>query len=255
MVKKILNQFLFAFGFLTVIPGLGRIKIVPLDAGKSTIFYPLVGLLIGGFLYLISLLTFFSSFTISVLICLFMFGFTKGIHLDGLADTFDGFLSGRKEKEKIIAIMRDSKVGAMALLGLFSVYLLKIALFYELINKGTGWFSFYIIITPVLSRGGVPFGGYLFNYAGGERGLGKAFVDSIKLEYVVISFLIQEAICLIGPSPEALFLPHVSYIFWLGWGFLCKKKIGGVTGDTLGAGIELCEVFCLVLIVIIFIRW
>jgi len=253
MVKKFLNRFLFALGFLTIIPGLGKIKVVPSDTGISTIFYPLVGLLMGGFLYLLSLVTIFSSLTISILMCVFLFGFTRGMHADGLGDTFDGFFSGKKDKKAIIAIMRDSRVGAMAIIAVFSVYLLKIALFYELLVKGSQGVPFYIIVAPVLSRGGVGFDGYLFRYAGGERGLGRAFTESIKLEYVVIGFLIQEGICLLGPSPEALFFPHLSFLFWFLWGLLCKKKIGGITGDTLGAGIELCEVFCLLVAVTIFL--
>ena len=251
-MKKVFNQFLFAFGFLTIIPGLGGIKVSNEDTGKSVIFYPVVGLTIGFFLYLISLLNGLTPLTLSVIMCVFILFFSRGIHADGLLDTIDGFLSGRKKKEEIISVMRDPGLGALGFVGAFSLYTLKICLFYEILLKGTDIFPFYLLAAPALSRGGVAVAGYIFPYGGGDKGLGKSFVSSISLKQVLISFLLMLLSSFSRDYLLSLLSAPLISIFWIVWGFICKRKIGGITGDTIGAGIEMSEVFYLILVIVLF---
>jgi adenosylcobinamide-GDP ribazoletransferase len=245
-MKRLLKQLVFAYGFLTVIPGLGRITIAPEDTGRSTVFYPLVGLTIGLFYYPIWLLRALSPLSISVLLCVFTLAFTRALHADGLVDTFDGFLSGRREPEEILAVMRDSRQGALGFISAFCVYLLKIAFFYELLRSQPESFPFVLAVVPALSRGGVPLAGCLFSYAGGDKGLGKSFVDSIRLPQAALSILLMLIISFSRIDPFRLLAVPLVCFFWVIWGCICRLKIAGLTGDTLGAGIELSEVVALV---------
>ncbi len=251
-MKKFFRQLLFAFGFLTIIPGLGKLKIKPDDTGKSVVFYPVVGLLIGLFLYLISLLPGLLPLTRSAIMVVFTLIFSRFIHADGFMDTMDGFLSGRKMPRDIIAVMRDSRTGTLGFVSGFSIYILKICLFYEIISKWAGGFPYYLFAAPALSRGGVAISGYMFPYAGGEKGLGRSFVSSIGLFQASVSFLLMGIISFNRDNILSLISAPAVSAFGIIWGLVCMKKIGGITGDTLGAGIEMSELFYLALFIAIF---
>ena len=163
-MRKFFRQLFFAFGFLTIIPGLGKLKMRPDDTGRSVAFYPVVGLLIGLFLYLISLLPGLSPLTRSAIMVVFTLFFSRFIHADGFMDTMDGFLSGKKNQQDIIAVMRDSRTGALGFVSGFSIYVLKICLFYEILSTWAGGFPYYLFAVPALSRGGVAVSGYLFPF-------------------------------------------------------------------------------------------
>jgi adenosylcobinamide-GDP ribazoletransferase len=251
-MKKFFRQLLFAFGFLTIIPGLGKLKVEADETGKSVVFYPVVGLFIGLFLFLISLLTGLSPLTRSAVIVIFTLFFSRFIHADGFMDTVDGFLSGRKNPQDIIAVMRDSRTGALGFIGAFSIYILKICLFYEIIKNWSGGFPYYLLAVPALSRGGVAIAGYIFPYAGGEKGLGRSFVASIGLLQALVSFVLMGIISFNTQNILSLVSAPAVSLFWVLWGLVCRKKIGGITGDTLGAGIEMSELFYLVLFIVFF---
>ena len=250
-MKKIIKQIIFAVTFLTIIPGPKKLHIEPEDTGRSMAFYPIVGIIIGFFLFLIIRIPGVSALTTSVIITIFLIIFTRGLHADGLIDSFDGFLSGYKDPKSIIKIMKDSNIGALGFLVAFSTYTLKIALIYELLTKKGINYPYYLMILPVLSRSGVPFAVYLFRYPKEKEGLGKDFFSSIGITQVLISFIITIIFTIEKNTFKNILLTPLSYIFWLIWGLICKKKIGGMTGDTIGAGIELSEIFIIFIILIL----
>ena len=251
-MRKFFKQLFFAFGFLTIIPGLGKLKMTPDDTGKSVVFYPVVGLLIGLFLYLINMIPGLSPLTRSAIMVVFTLFFSRFIHADGLMDTMDGFLSGKKIPRDIIAVMRDSRTGALGFVSGFSIYILKICLFYEIISNWAGGFPYYLFAVPALSRGGVAISGCIFPYAGGEKGLGRSFVSSIGLLQALVSFLLMTAFSFNRGNMLSLVSAPAVSVFCIIWGLVCLRKIGGITGDTLGAGIEMSELFYLVLVIAIF---
>ena len=291
-MKRVLRRILLAYGFLTILPGLGRVAVEPGDTGGSTSYYPLVGLTLGALFIPFGLLGGLSDFALSIVLCVFSLFISRALHADGLVDTFDGFLTGKRGKDGILMVMKDSRLGALGFVGAFSVYLLKIALLYDILAAGRSHASLFVggvlagsawrtgflgilfsrfgaggtyvpmpsvgrvplvlSIAPALSRGGVPFACALFPYAGSEKGLGKSFVESVGFRQPIASFLLLEVFCSFSGNLACLLLPPILFLFWAGWGILCVRKIGGMTGDTLGAGIELSELFSLVLIRILF---
>ena len=156
-IRKFFMHLGAAFGFLTIVPGLGNITLEPGDLGKSSSFFPVVGLVIGMGLYLIGLISALSPFLLATLSLLFILVVTRGLHIDGVIDTFDGFLSGRRDKEEILSVMKDARVGALGWAGAFSLYILKLALLYEILLHSTPSLHSLLILPPVLSRGGVAF--------------------------------------------------------------------------------------------------
>ena len=249
-VKTFFTRIAAAFGFLTIMPGLGKALRYPDDLGKSSSFFPVVGLVIGAGLYLISFIPAVSPFLLAVLSLLFMLTITRGLHTDGVIDTFDGFLSGRRERDEILAVMKDARVGALGWVGAFSLYVLKIALFYEIFLHIPANMRSLLILPPVLSRGGVPFYAFLFPPAREENSLGKNFMRGVGLRELLVSTLLMLVLSIRPNIPPALLLPAALLAFWLGWGFVCRAKIGGITGDTIGAGIEFAETLCLLLVLL-----
>lgn len=230
-------------------PGLGRINIEPRDMGGSVVFYPAVGVCIGGMVYAISLADFFTPLFISIVVCVFLLVITRGVHADGLIDTFDGFLASGKTRNQVLGIMKDSGAGALGVAAAFCVYLLKIGLVYELVQTGRG--GVFLVVFPVMSRAGVAAAGWLFPYAGRPGSMGECFLSSIKARHVLLSAAFMEVIFLLTGIPLLLVLGAASLFFWVCWGFLCMARIGGVTGDTTGAGVEICEVFSLAVLLLL----
>ena len=122
-----MKRFLIALQFLTILPFNIKGKIEEKDFGRSLIYFPIVGLLIGLFLASIAYISaFLPSLVISVLILAAWMAITGGIHLDGFADTCDGFY-GNRPKEDILKIMRDSRIGTMGAAGVVMLLLFKFA--------------------------------------------------------------------------------------------------------------------------------
>jgi adenosylcobinamide-GDP ribazoletransferase len=250
--KKFATQILFAFGFLSIIPGLGRVQPEADDIGKSSAFFALPGLLLGVLVYLVILIPGLSPFTRAVLSVLLLLGMTRGLHADGVIDTFDGFLSGKKGQD-ILQVMRDSRIGALGWVGAFGVYLLKITLLYEILLHIPESQRSLLILPPVLSRGGVALYAYVFPPARRGSSLGEAFLQGVGLREVIVSIVLSELLSFRPAIPLALMLPAAVLCFWMIWGLVCRRKIGGITGDTIGSGIEFAETlgFALVLLVIL----
>ena len=123
-----MKKFLLALQFLTIIPVKMK-NIKEGDLSSSVIYFPLIGLLLGLLLVGINkvlLILNFDQFIANIILVISLILLTGGIHIDGVADTADAFLS-RKNREEMLVIMRDSHIGSMGALSLISVILLKIA--------------------------------------------------------------------------------------------------------------------------------
>jgi adenosylcobinamide-GDP ribazoletransferase len=238
-----MNKLLFAFQFLTIFP-LRMRKAPDADvASGSTIFFPIVGLFLG--LILVGLTKIFSYYEFDILLTcailvVVLFLMTGGLHLDGVADTFDG-LGSLKDKESILKIMRDSHIGTMGVLGLISVILLKVTILNSL---ESGILGSALILMCVISRWSMTLAIWMFPYAR-EEGKGKEFFTGMNFIKALLALIVTLAIAFYVYRTVGIIMVFIAGIFVVLFGKFVKGKIGGITGDTLGAMNELTEVLVL----------
>jgi len=237
-----MSSFLLAIQFLTIIPF--KIKhINEKDMSKSMIYFPLIGLLLG----LILAVTFnffsflqFKDLFINIILVILLIVLTGGIHLDGLADTTDAILS-RKNKEEMLKIMRDSHIGVMGVLSLISIILLKISF---LSSISTPLKTISLILMCVLSRWALVFTMFLFPYAR-QKGKAKIFIQGMNFKIFILATIIALICVAIIWKIKGLIILGIIAICAYIIGKFINHKIGGITGDTLGAINELTEVIVL----------
>jgi adenosylcobinamide-GDP ribazoletransferase len=232
-----MTPFWIALQFLTVLPI--ELKTIPTaqQNGRAILFYPLVGLIIGGILFLIACL--FAKLPILLLAAIIMtlwIWLTGGLHLDGLADTADAWVGGFGDKLRTLQIMKDPSCGPIGVLSLVVICLLKFALIYVLIEEHQ---TLFLILVPALGRL-VPSILFLTTPYVREKGLGRSLTDHLpKTASLIITGLVlllplywgwQGLIVVIGFLMSLVYLRH-----------LFIKRIDGITGDTVGAAIELSE--------------
>jgi adenosylcobinamide-GDP ribazoletransferase len=232
-----LKRFLIALQFLTILPIKVKPEIREEDFGKSLIYFPLVGMLIGFFLILILLLFDFLPYLVKAA---FILGasiiITGGIHLDGFADTCDG-LYGFRTKEKALEIMRDSRIGAMGAIGITLLLLLKFALLASILKENL---EKILILMPIFARWAQVFACFCSSYAR-QEGKAKYFIEYAGKKEIFIGTLFTLVSFLILMRTEGLILFTISYFtifLFINW---IKKKIGGMTGDTIGSVNEVAE--------------
>jgi adenosylcobinamide-GDP ribazoletransferase len=242
------NSFLLALRFLTIIP-LGRQKETfrgsIASAGK---YYPIIGLLIGGlaWLFYYCIQHFFPAMVSVGLLMIFMVILTGALHLDGLADCLDGLYGGTDLGGRL-DIMKDVHLGTMGVIGLILILGIKYLLLREILAFSSLWL--WIILVPVISRWTPIFLAFLYKYARPEGGLGKALVEGTGKKELFWATLLAWTPILALSGYQGLGLILVVLL----WSFLCgeyfRRKVGGVTGDILGAVIETSEVWAMLYVV------
>jgi len=241
-------SFLSALQFLTVIP----VKLKEANEQRmadSLIYFPLVGLLLGLFLIGVNaLLSFFNfpSLAMNVITVIVLMVITGGLHLDGLADTADAFLSGRPG-EQMLEIMRDSRTGVMGVLSLISVILLKIILLFSISSSLE---PSALILMCSLSRWSAVGAAFFFPYAR-QEGKAEALIKGMNLKIFILSAIAAVFCASIAWQIRGLIVLLIVTGFSYLFGKFSTKKIGGVTGDTLGATIELTEIVTLLSVFIL----
>lgn len=241
-----MKRFLAAISFLTRLPIPQYLVFEAADVGRATLFFPLVGALIGllqiGALQLFgnvadgsvlkAVLLAVSLVTVNVFV-------TGALHLDGLADMADGFGGGRA-KERVLEIMRDSVIGSYGAVALILLLIAKTTAIAVLIEAKTGWE--YLIIAPAAGRWAtVPLGKFM-PAARKSGGLGNAVTDYVGwTELIGATTITMILIFALSNWQNGLKTWLIVIAMTVLSTRLCLKKIGGVTGDTLGANTEICE--------------
>ena len=238
-MPNILRYFLIAVQFLTRIPVPGQLATSEEELGKAAPFFPLVGAIVGGCaaaVFLLSVRVF--PLSPSVLIAIAFASFlTNGFHEDGLADTFDG-LGGGWTKERALEIMRDSRLGTYGTLALIFLLLAKFTLLSSLAPEQI-WRC--LIVGHVSSRWTVlPLCSWL-PYARKE-GQGKLVAKQISAS--AFSFGTISLVVLLSVITWKLVLIIVGVVAFITLvsGLYFKRRLGGITGDCLGAVNQLAEV-------------
>lgn len=233
-----------ALQFLTRIPI--RLPSMPTaDQQRASLYwYPLVGLLLGG-LWLGSawLLSGLDSRIGAFLLLALTIGLTGGLHLDGLADSSDAWLGGYGCPERSLRIMKDPYCGPAGALSLILSCLGKWLSLQLLLEQPL---MYPLLLVPLLSRSLIP---WLFWWTPYLRssGLGQHFRDALQLSALIPGTLLCLLLVLCAGWPGLLLLGTALVSFY-GLRRLMLTRLGGTTGDTAGALIELTELGLLLIL-------
>ena len=270
-------------GFLLLLSFMTRIPIPKTDydeekLGKSMKYFPVVGIIVGFILLFFCIIFNFILKNISysailplmiIVVILTDLITTGGLHLDGLADTFDGIFSYRS-KHKMLEIMKDSRLGSNGALALILYFLLKFVLLFSLTIESRESALYAIMTYPVIARFCSVVSCASSPYARGS-GMGKTFVDNTKACGLIVA-----AIITILYTTGMVFMPFILFtnyslpmqfiiktisiivvivlllgIFAYAFSKLIERKIGGITGDTLGALLEISSLVYIFLLLVI----
>ena len=239
-----MKAFLLALQFLTCLPVSLKAAPGPADWGRSALAYPLVGLLIGLLLAgLQQLVGHADPLLQAALLTATWALITGGLHLDGLADSADAWVGGHGDRERTLAIMKDPRSGPAAVSTLTLVLLLKFVALAALVKAGA-WLA--LLLAPVLGRSALVALLLSTPYVR-PGGMGSAMSAHLPRAAAVLALLLVAAGALVAGKAGALALA-VAAVTWLGLRWMMVRRLGGMTGDTLGAAVELTEVAVLVVL-------
>ena len=242
-----MSSFSLAWQFLTILPWRkSDQEITPQLLGRSMAYYPAIGLLLGVILWgahwALSLLL--PRALCDGLVLLLLVILTGALHLDGLADTLDGLASG-KEPEERLRIMKDHRVGTFGVVGLVLVLGLKFLALHSMLNRDAGR---ALLVALTLSRWSMVQLTYRAPYTRREGGLGLPFKENLKKREMVVAMATSLAVSIFVLRFWGAMLWLAVGIYTLFFQSFFEKKIGGITGDILGAVNETNEVLALILI-------
>jgi len=244
-------KFLAAWQFLTSIPLPGSRGAGPEKLGQSAVYFPVVGLIIGGILAGIYWLLGFilPPALVNALLIVFLVAITGALHLDGFVDTCDG-MSVQRNVEDRLRIMHDSRAGAFGIIGVVLLLLVKYA---ALSNVPGSLMIAVLLFMPVVSRWTMVYAVFAYPYAR-PSGLGRVLKEGTGWRSFTIATMIT--LCVVG----ALFpLWHLSglvimagiWIITVVMAAVFKRRFAGLTGDNYGAINEVAEVCTLILVILL----
>lgn len=241
-----MKKFLIALQFLTIIP----VKIKSIseeELGKSLIYFPLVGAVVGlaGMLVYLLFSPLLPQASVAGLVLVTLIITSGGLHLDGFADTCDG-LQEKDEKKSILEVMQQSHIRAGGIIGISFLLLLKFTLLasFPLFTLGK-----ILIVMCTLGRWTQVLACSLFSYAR-ESGKAEGFIRHAKRRELILASVSAILIALFLVGLKALLLVVVLSFLTFFSGKYMSEKIGGITGDTIGALSETAEVVVLLVCLI-----
>jgi len=242
-------SFLLALQFLTAIPVRVSGEITPRMMGRAMAWFPVVGLMLGAILALadLALQAIFPSSVGAALLLVVWVAVTGALHLDGFLDCCDGLLAA-KSPEKRLEILRDTRVGAFAVVGAVCLLLLK---FTALLELPVGGRSAALLVTPALTRAVMVYAARAYPYARTGPGLGQLFRDGLTWREVTLAAVVAVAVAWLALGLTGLALALCVWLLTVGVAWLVQRRIPGLTGDVYGAINELTEVGALLFLLIV----
>lgn len=243
-----MKALLQAISFLTILPVGIKHDLDEKELAASMGFFPFVGLLIGMILalsyYLLSFI-FPKPIVLWFIIGITVF-ITRGLHLDGFADTMDGLFS-MGSKERILEVMRDPRIGVFGALSL----ILLIGAKYIILNQiSNSLIPTSLILMTVIGRSSIVLVCYRSPYARSGEGLAKPFTTNLKIHQLALSIITAIGIVLWIMGIRGILIFFAIGLFSLSYRFFFIKKLAGVTGDILGGVNEFAELLCIILLII-----
>jgi len=207
-------------------------------------YAPLIGLLIGAGLVASITAGALADIWLGALLGLcFWLGITGFLHADGLADLADGLGASHGNRDRLLEVMREPHIGSFGVLALVLLVSSKLVLL--MLSLKTGVSLLALILVPAWARLGALV--WLKSLPPLTQGMAAACRDGVHVEMVIFwGVLLLSASLFLAPA--LLLAP----LLLLTWWYLLKVKLQGVSGDCIGAGIEICESGSLLLLVIIY---
>ncbi len=235
MRSKLINSFFIALQFLTIVPVTRSYIANDKQLGYSSLFYPVIGLIIGSTLVLIA--QFISSIPIqiqAVIILALWVMLTGGLHIDGLADCADAWVGGLGSKQRSLEIMKDPAAGPIAVVIIVLILLLKWTTIGYLLQKQQ---FVALLFTPMLGRLAILILMLFTDYIR-AGGMGEVIVENCPKQTIaaISLFGLFGGIYYLGILPISLMLMILIIIR-----HQTNKRLGGATGDVYGATVELIE--------------
>lgn len=220
----------------------------PQQLGRSLLFYPLVGLLFGGILWVLNLVLTGAPLLLHAALLLTAWVLLSGaLHLDGLADSADAWLGGFGDRERTLTIMKDPRSGPIAVVTLVLVLLLKFCALLALIEQGH---AVMLIIVPLLGRAAL-LGLFLTTPYVRAGGLGQALADHLPRRAGWWVLGASALACLLIAGVKVIVALVVAFVGFVWLRRVMMRRLGGTTGDTAGALLELLEMAVLVGVVLV----
>jgi adenosylcobinamide-GDP ribazoletransferase len=236
--------FIVAIEFLTILgrPGARR-EVTPQEIGQSAAFFPIVGLALGAILVLCNRLLegFVPAPLLGVVLVALLILMTRGFHLDGLADTFDG-LGAKGGREEALRAMRDSSTGVFGLLALVVVVLLK----YRSLEIMGDARARALLLSPTLGRWAMVLLAY--GAPSPRAGLGRMVVQAMKTRHLIFASATAAASAWLTGGLSGLYVALAVSALTGALRSCFQRRFGGVTGDTCGAVEEMSEALSLALL-------
>ncbi len=234
-----IKGFIILLQFMTRIPIPVKIEYDEEKLGKSIKYFPLVGLIIGFFLFAVNFLAgkvIENRQITAVVVIIAEILITGLIHIDGLADTADGLFS-YTDKERMLEIMKDSRIGTNGTVALILYFLAKMVFLSEVKPE-------YILLYPIISRLSTSINAGLGEYAR-KKGMSNGIIEKNGKKEAVISVVITAALSFAVLRFKGLIVMALAILFILLFMKNVKRKIDGITGDTMGASLELTGILVL----------
>ena len=237
-----LTPLVLALQLLTRIPVPVEIEATDAQLGRSILFYPVVGLLLGAIIYAVA--TVLPEQTLlfnAALLTTLWIGLTGALHIDGLADSADAWIGGMGDAQRTLNIMKDPRCGPMGVTTILVVVLLKFTALYTLLQQG---YLLPLLLIPMLGRAQILLLLLSTPYVR-KQGMASALVAHLPvilawpvllLSFLGWSYLMQQSGLIVL---TALLLMFVLFRQTL------MRRLGGTTGDTIGALVELSELVLL----------
>jgi adenosylcobinamide-GDP ribazoletransferase len=237
---KAMEALLLALQFLTAIPIRVPDKLTPGLMARAMAWFSVVGLMLGSVLALadMALRAVFPSAVGAALLLVVWVALTGALHLDGFLDCCDGLLAARPP-EKRLGILRDTRVGAFAVVGAVCLLLLKFAALLEL---PVGSRTAALFAVPALARAAMVYAARAYPYARQEPGLGQLFREELAWWQVALAATIAVAAAWLVLGWVGLALAFWVWLMTVVIAWWVQRRIPGLTGDVYGAINELTEV-------------
>ncbi|CAN1603436.1 adenosylcobinamide-GDP ribazoletransferase [Pseudomonas sp. B21-028] len=215
----------------------------PAQLGRSLLFYPLVGVLFGALLWGLNALLLGTPLLLhGALVLTAWVLLSGGLHLDGLADSADAWLGGFGDRERTLLIMKDPRSGPIAVITLVLVLLLKFAALLALLEQGQ---FLMLLIVPVLGRAAL-LGLFVTTPYVRAGGLGQALADHLPRAAGWQVLSVCALSCVLVAGWAGVWALIIAAAIFVGLRQMMLRRLGGCTGDTAGALLELLEMAVLV---------